>query len=87
MHWFVTLLLTILKIACSLVLLRYQIERGVIVIPKSVTKARIISNFNVFDFELTPEEMKTIDGFNRDFRFVLVPWSQSSKYYPFTDAV
>lgn len=69
------------------VLLRYQIERGVIVIPKSVTKARIISNFNVFDFELTPEEMKTIDGFNRDFRFVLVPWSQSSKYYPFTDAV
>lgn len=68
------------------VLLRYQVERGVIVIPKSVTKERIISNFNIFDFKLSPEEMKTIDGFNRNFRFVTAPWSLKHKYYPFHDS-
>ncbi|XP_037269553.2 aldo-keto reductase 1B isoform X3 [Rhipicephalus microplus] len=65
------------------VLIRYQIERGVIVIPKSVTKERIISNFNVFDFKLTQKEMKTINGFNRDHRFLVLSWISSHKYYPF----
>lgn len=67
------------------VLIRYQVERGVIVIPKSVTKERIIANFDIFDFKLTPEEMKTIDGCNRNFRYVLVTWSLKHKYYPFHD--
>lgn len=46
------------------VLLRYQIQRGIAVIPKSVTKSRIISNFLVFDFTLSDEEMKAIDAFD-----------------------
>lgn len=65
------------------VLIRYQIERGVVVIPKSVTKERIISNLQVFDFKLTPEEMKTIDGFNRSHRFLHLSWIGTHKYYPF----
>ncbi|XP_037510295.1 aldo-keto reductase family 1 member B1 [Rhipicephalus sanguineus] len=65
------------------VLIRYQVERGVVVIPKSVTKERIIENFDIFDFNLTPEEMEAIDGCNKNFRYVPVTWSIKHKYYPF----
>lgn len=68
------------------VLIRYQVERGVIAIPKSVTKERIASNLDVFDFKLNPEEMKAIDKFNRNHRFLLLPWAQEHKYYPFNIA-
>lgn len=50
------------KKTASQVLLRYQVQRGIIVIPKTVTNSRIIENFNIFDFELSREEMKAIDG-------------------------
>ena len=42
------------------VILRWLTQREVIVIPKSVRKKRIIENFNVFDFELSPEDMEAI---------------------------
>ena len=42
------------------VVLRWLTQRGVIVIPKSVRKERMIENFNVFDFELSPEEKNAI---------------------------
>lgn len=48
------------------VTLRWLVQRGVAVIPKSVTPQRIKQNFEIFDFELTPEEMSTIEELNKD---------------------
>ncbi|MCS2949625.1 aldo/keto reductase [Bacteroides sp. BFG-638] len=42
------------------VALRYLIQRDIIVIPKSTHKERMIENFNVFDFSLTPDAMAAI---------------------------
>jgi len=42
------------------VILRWLTQRGVVVIPKSVRKERIVENFNIFDFELNPEDMAAI---------------------------
>ncbi|MFS0725172.1 aldo/keto reductase [Paenibacillus sp. 1P07SE] len=42
------------------VILRWLTQRGVVVIPKSVQKQRIIENFNIFDFEISQEDMVNI---------------------------
>ena len=42
--------------------LRYLLQRGVIIIPKSTHKERMEQNFNLFDFELTDEEIEKIKG-------------------------
>ncbi|MBY0144863.1 aldo/keto reductase [Neobacillus niacini] len=42
------------------VILRWLTQRGVVAIPKSVRKERIIENFNIFDFELSQEDMENI---------------------------
>lgn len=42
------------------VALRWNVQRGVVVIPKSVHKERIQENFNIWDFELSEKDMKTI---------------------------
>ena len=47
------------------VVLRWHIQLGNVVIPKSVTPARIVENFAVFDFELSDEDMATIAAMDR----------------------
>lgn len=46
------------------IILRWDIQEGVIVIPKSVHEDRIIQNADIFDFELSPEDMDTLNQMN-----------------------
>lgn len=50
------------------VILRWDLQNEVVTIPKSTKEHRIIENANVFDFELTSDEMESIDGLNKDER-------------------
>lgn len=47
------------------VILRWNVQRGVVVIPKSVHKERIEENFNIWDFELTGSEMKAMASLDK----------------------
>ncbi len=48
------------KKSVAQVILRWMTQRGVIVIPKSVHKERMIENFNIFNFELSSEDMASL---------------------------
>nr|XP_054379094.1 aldo-keto reductase family 1 member C15-like [Pongo abelii] len=52
------------------VALRYQLQRGVVVLVRSFNEKRIKENFQVSDFQLTPADMKTIDGLNKNIRYL-----------------
>ncbi len=50
------------------VVLRWDIQKGVVTIPKSVTPQRIISNADIFDFEISEEDMPRIDKLDKNGR-------------------
>ncbi|UXU72353.1 aldo/keto reductase [Mammaliicoccus sciuri] len=50
------------------VIIRWNIEHGVITIPKSVTPSRIEENFEVFDFNLNDDQIQMLDALNEDKR-------------------
>jgi 2,5-diketo-D-gluconate reductase A len=50
------------------VVLRWHVQRGDIVFPKSVTRERVQENFEIFDFELSPSEIGFISALNKDER-------------------
>jgi diketogulonate reductase-like aldo/keto reductase len=51
------------------IVLRWDLQHGVVTIPKSVKKERILENAAVFDFELSAEDMTKLDALNRNHRF------------------
>ncbi|XP_048457809.1 aldo-keto reductase family 1 member A1-B isoform X2 [Rhincodon typus] len=76
------------------ILLRWQVQRGVVAIPKSVNPARIAQNLQVFDFTLTEDDMKRIGTLNRNWRYIVpkikvdnefVPRDAQHPHYPFND--
>ncbi|HEY5229670.1 MAG TPA: aldo/keto reductase [Galbitalea sp.] len=50
------------------VTLRWHIQRGDIVFPKSIKRERMVENFEIFDFELTPDDLAAISALNRNAR-------------------
>jgi 2,5-diketo-D-gluconate reductase A len=50
------------------VIIRWHLQHGLVVIPKSNNRDRMAENFDVFGFELTAEELAAIDALNRDQR-------------------
>ncbi|WP_170006355.1 aldo/keto reductase [Bacillus fonticola] len=50
------------------IILRWDLQTGVITIPKSVKAHRISENADIFDFELSPEDLAAIDGLNKNDR-------------------
>ncbi|XP_057641123.1 aldo-keto reductase family 1 member A1 isoform X4 [Chionomys nivalis] len=76
------------------ILLRWQVQRKVICVPKSVTPSRILQNIQVFDFTFSPEEMKQLDSLNKNWRYIvpmitmdgkMVPRDAGHPLYPFND--
>jgi methylglyoxal/glyoxal reductase len=50
------------------IILRWDLQNKVVTIPKSIKEQRIIENANIFDFELSTEDMARIDALNKDER-------------------
>jgi len=65
------------------VLLRWNAQRGLIIIPKTVTKSRLAENMNIFDFELSKDDMELINGFDCNGRCCALEWVKDHKYWPF----
>uniref|UniRef100_A0A8C6QLQ5 aldose reductase n=1 Tax=Nannospalax galili TaxID=1026970 RepID=A0A8C6QLQ5_NANGA len=65
------------------VLIKFYIQRNMVVIPKSVTPSCIHENFQVFDFQLTDKEMASILGFNRNWRASLLPETTNVEEFPY----
>ncbi|SHG36300.1 aldo/keto reductase [Flagellimonas flava] len=51
------------------IVLRYDLQKGVITIPKSAKRERIISNADIFDFELSASDMDFLDAMDRNHRY------------------
>ena len=50
------------------ILIRWALQHDLVVIPKSSSRERIFENADVFDFELSPEDMQLLDSFNENLR-------------------
>lgn len=55
------------------IILRWHLQNGIAIIPKSVHQERIKANADIFNFELSPAEMQQIDGLNTNHRISKEP--------------
>ncbi|KAI5635061.1 aldo/keto reductase family domain-containing protein [Phthorimaea operculella] len=63
--------------------LRYLYERGIVAIPKTLTKQRVVENASIFDFELDKGERDLLACFDNGFRTVNPTFWQDYTHYPF----
>lgn len=67
------------------VVLRYAVQRGLITIPKSVTKSRIAQNFDIWDFSLTKEDVAQLNTFDVNGRICPYDDAWKHKDHPFAN--
>jgi len=80
----VTVIADRLKKTPAQVVLHWGVQRGVAVIPKSVNEGRIKSNFELFDFSLTDDDMAALNSFAGDhYRACGLEWVKDHPLYPF----
>ncbi|KAL4224975.1 Alcohol dehydrogenase [NADP(+)] [Mactra antiquata] len=65
--------------------LRFLLQRGFSVVPKSFTSSRIIENYKIFDFELSDSEIKQLLDLNKNIRLNTEDIAKEHKDYPFND--
>ncbi|XP_073506345.1 rho crystallin-like isoform X2 [Phyllobates terribilis] len=67
------------------VAMRFILQKGIVVLAKSFTAARLKQNLGVFDFELTSEDMKTLEELDKNLRYGLFKEMKEHPEYPFHD--
>ncbi|KAM4569874.1 aldo-keto reductase family 1 member B1-like [Odontesthes bonariensis] len=65
------------------ILIKFHTQRNVIVLAKSATPHRIKENIQLFDFEISQEDMKTMLNLNKNWRGFPAPWASKHKDFPF----
>ncbi|KAL8622635.1 hypothetical protein ACOMHN_009269 [Nucella lapillus] len=65
------------------VVLRWALQRGIAIVPKSCTPSRIKENFQIFDFTLPDEDMAAISAMNKNQRLVTLDKYRGFPEYPF----
>nr|XP_034366176.1 aldo-keto reductase family 1 member C18 isoform X2 [Arvicanthis niloticus] len=69
----------------ALIALRYQLERGIVVLAKSFNEERIRENMQVFDFQLASDDMEILDGLDRNLRYFPANMFNAHPNFPFFD--
>lgn len=70
-----------LKRTPAQVAMRFVLQKGAVVLAKSFNPERIKKNFQIFDFALSDEDMKSLDGVNKNMRYLnLDAWKDHPKY-------
>jgi len=65
------------------VLIKWVLQRDIVCIPKSVTPSRIVANSEIFDFEISNDDIQKINGLTRGIKYVYPDRFEPSKFFPF----
>ncbi|GBP18344.1 Aldo-keto reductase AKR2E4 [Eumeta japonica] len=69
------------------IVLRHLYERGLVSLPKTVTRSRVLENASIFDFKLDADDTKVLESFNNGYRSNPLLWYINFEHYPFEKVV